>query len=41
LNCGYTEADISEAKPEDMDLYYTPEQQSKYGVLGIEIKVVG
>ena len=41
LSCGYTEADISEAKPEDMDLYYTPEQQSKYGVLGIEIKVVG
>ena len=41
LKCGYTEADISKAKPEDMDIYYTPEQQSKYGVLGIEIKVVG
>jgi len=24
-----------------MDLYYTPEQQAKYGVLGIEIKIIG
>ena len=39
LKCGYTEVDIDTAKPEDMDLYYIPEQQSKYGVLGIEIKV--
>ena len=38
LKCGYTETDIATAKPEDMDLYYTPEQQEKYGVLGIEIK---
>ncbi|MBR1483857.1 MAG: DUF3850 domain-containing protein [Ruminococcus sp.] len=41
LKCGYNEADISTAKPEDMDLYYTPEQQAKYGVLGIEIKIIG
>lgn len=27
LKCGYTEADIATAKPEDMDLYYTPEKQ--------------
>lgn len=40
LKCGYTEADITTAKPEDMNLYYTPEQQRKYGVLGIEIKVI-
>lgn len=40
LKCGYTAADIATAKPEDMDLYYTPEQQRKYGVLGIEIKVI-
>ena len=40
LKCGYTKADIAAAKPEDMDLYYTPEQQNKYGVLGIEIKVI-
>lgn len=41
LKCGYTKADITTAKPEDMDLYYTPEQQVKYGVLGIEIKAIG
>ena len=41
LKCGYTKADIETAKPEDMDLYYTPEQQAKYGVLGIEIKIIG
>ena len=41
LKCGYKKADIDTAKPEDMDLYYTPEQQAKYGVLGIEIKVIG
>ena len=29
LKCGYTEADIDTANPEDMDLYYTPEQQRK------------
>ena len=40
LKCGYTAADISTAKPEDMNLYYTPEQQKKYGVLGIDIKVI-
>ena len=40
LKCGYTAADISTAKPEDMNLYYTPEQQRKYGVLGIDIKVI-
>jgi ASC-1-like (ASCH) protein len=41
LKCGYKKADIETAKPEDMDLYYTPEQQAKYGVLGIEIKIIG
>lgn len=40
LKCGYTEADIVTAKPEDMDLYYTPEKQKKHGVLGIELKVL-
>ena len=41
LKCGYTESNIVSAKPEDMDLYYTPEQQIKYGVIGIEIRVIG
>lgn len=39
LKCGYTEEEFAIAKPEDMDLYYTPEQQARYGVLGIEIRV--
>ncbi|MBR1534242.1 MAG: ASCH domain-containing protein [Ruminococcus sp.] len=38
LKCGYTADDISTAKPEDMNAYYPPEMQKKYGVLGIEIK---
>ena len=40
LKCGYTEDDIDTAKPEDMDLYYSPERQKLYGVLGIEIRRV-
>ena len=40
LKCGYTEADISNAKPEDMELYYSLEQQKEYGVLVIEIKMI-
>ena len=38
LSCGYTQADIETAKPEDMDVYYSPERQKEYGVLGIEIE---
>ena len=41
LKCGYTEQDIDNADPKDMEKYYSQEQQSKYGVVGIEIKVVG
>ncbi len=37
LKCGYTEDNINSAKPEDMELYYSPEKQKLYGVLGIEI----
>lgn len=40
LQCGYTEADIADAKPEDMDDYYSRELQEKYGVLGIEIELI-
>lgn len=35
--CGYKSGE--RALPSDMDEYYTPEQQKKYGALGIEIKV--
>lgn len=33
--CGYAPGEIP--RPEDMERYYTREQQAKYGVLGIEI----
>lgn len=37
LKCGYTKENIHNSKPEDMELYYSPEKQKLYGVLGIEI----
>lgn len=40
LACGYTEDELPDAKPEDMDVYYSPEKQTQYGVLGIELKVI-
>lgn len=40
LECGYTEADIASAAPEDMDLYYTKEDQNRFGVVGIRIAVL-
>lgn len=40
LKCGYTAADIADAKPEDMDAYYSKEQQERYGVIGIESRVL-
>lgn len=40
LKCGYTEQTISDAKPSDMEEYYSAEEQKKYGVLGIEISLV-
>ncbi len=38
LECGYTEEDIETASPKDMDLYYSREEQQKYGVVGIKIR---
>ncbi len=38
LECGYIEADIDSASPDDMDAYYSKEMQQKYGVVGIRIK---
>lgn len=40
LKCGYTEDNIATTSPVDMGKYYTVEQQMRYGVLGIEIKLV-
>ena len=40
LKCGYTADDIATASPDDMNLYYSKEQQEKYGVVGIEIELI-
>ncbi len=40
LECGYTEADVAGAAPEDMELYYPREAQKRYGVVGIKIAVL-
>ena len=40
LECGYTETDVSAASPDDMNLYYSKEDQQKYGVVGIRITVL-
>lgn len=37
LKCGYTEKTVADAKPSDMEEYYSLEEQKKYGVVGIEI----
>jgi len=39
--CGYTACELTTASPSDMELYYTPEQQARYGVVGIELKLIG
>ena len=35
--CGYRAEELPNAKPEDMDAYYSPEEQTLYGVVGIGI----
>ena len=37
---GYAEEDVTTASPDDMDAYYSKEEQEKYGVLGIELQVI-
>ena len=37
LQCGYSEEDVAQAKPSDMEQYYSIEKQQKYGVVGIEL----
>lgn len=37
LKCGYTIENVDNAKPSDMEQYYSVEEQNKYGVVGIEI----
>ena len=38
--CGYTQDDITSASPDDMDIYYSKEEQRKYGVVGIRISLI-
>ena len=37
LECGYTTENIGNAKPADMEQYYSVEEQKKYGVVGVEL----
>ncbi len=37
LRCGYTPETVQTAQPSDMEQYYTPAEQARYGVVGIEI----
>ncbi len=39
-DCGYTEDNVADAKPSDMDIYYSPEKQAEYGVVGIGIRLI-
>ena len=40
--CGYTQGEVvgGKALPSDMEAYYSPEEQEKYGVVGIEIQLL-
>ena len=38
--CGYLPHELASAAPEDMNVYYSVEQQQKYGVVGIEIQII-
>ena len=38
--CGYTEAELPSASPDDMLAYYPAERQQKYGVVGIAVAVI-
>ena len=38
--CGYSEKELKNADPADMNAYYSVEEQSKYGVIGIEVEVI-
>lgn len=40
LHCGYTEENIDKANYNDMNMYYSFEEQKKYGVVGIEICLI-
>ncbi len=39
-HCGYTAEEAKTASPRDMDRYYSPEEQQKWGVVGIELSLL-
>lgn len=38
--CGYSETELLSASAADMNIYYSEEDQQKYGVVGIEIVLI-
>ena len=38
LECGYTREELPAASPKDMEAYYSPADQARWGVLGIRIE---
>lgn len=40
LKCGYTQENVAFASYKDMELYYSPEKQKRYGAVGIEIEII-
>ena len=38
-DCGYSKTELEGASASDMDAYYSREEQEKYGVLGIRIRL--
>ena len=38
ISLGYSESEIK--NPKDMEKYYSKEEQNKYGVIGIELKLI-
>lgn len=38
--CGYAEEELQTASSKDMELYYSKEEQGRYGVVGIKISLV-
>ena len=38
--CGYTAAEAETASPRDMDRYYAPAEQAKWGVVGMELTLL-
>ena len=38
--CGYRPEEVAAASPADMAIYYSPEQQAKYGVVALELALI-